>query len=283
MGPMWVLFLEFTQILDKEICSCLFNVFTKPLESQDWSSRLQTRAYNSFQRLGGIINFVYFQTRFFFLIYILFLAVLGLRCYAQAFSSCGVQASHCGSFSCCIARALGTRASVVVAHGLSSCGLWALECSLSSCGSRASLLPGMWNLPGPGLEPVSPALAGRFLTTAPPGKSSKLDFILLVDWAISCMSKQSSFHWAFSLIPSQSLPHLHAQAPLWRAHSLESYGSWFTSWLYFFLVVLPLANSLSVWSFFHTLSPPLWLKCSCVSSPAGPGSSDQQCPKWSRA
>ena len=29
----------------------------------------------------------------------------------------------------------------------------------------------MWDLPGPGLEPVSPALAGEFLTTAPPGKS----------------------------------------------------------------------------------------------------------------
>ena len=28
----------------------------------------------------------------------------------------------------------------------------------------------MWNLPRPGLEPVSPALAGRFSTTAPPGK-----------------------------------------------------------------------------------------------------------------
>ena len=28
----------------------------------------------------------------------------------------------------------------------------------------------MWDLPGPGLEPVSPALAGRFLTTASPGK-----------------------------------------------------------------------------------------------------------------
>ena len=27
----------------------------------------------------------------------------------------------------------------------------------------------MWDLPGPGLESVSPALAGRFLTTAPPG------------------------------------------------------------------------------------------------------------------
>ena len=28
----------------------------------------------------------------------------------------------------------------------------------------------MWDLPGPGLEPVSPAWAGGFLTTAPPGK-----------------------------------------------------------------------------------------------------------------
>ena len=27
-------------------------------------------------------------------------------------------------------------------------------------------------LPGPGIEPVSPALAGGFLTTGPPGKSS---------------------------------------------------------------------------------------------------------------
>ena len=29
----------------------------------------------------------------------------------------------------------------------------------------------MWDLPEPGLEPVCPALAGGFLTTAPPGKS----------------------------------------------------------------------------------------------------------------
>ena len=28
----------------------------------------------------------------------------------------------------------------------------------------------MWDLPGPGLELVSPALAGRFLTTVPPRK-----------------------------------------------------------------------------------------------------------------
>ena len=29
----------------------------------------------------------------------------------------------------------------------------------------------MWDLPGPRIEPVSPALAGRFLTTRAPGKS----------------------------------------------------------------------------------------------------------------
>ena len=32
----------------------------------------------------------------------------------------------------------------------------------------------MWDLPGPGLEPVSLALAGGFLTTAPPGKPPSL-------------------------------------------------------------------------------------------------------------
>ena len=34
----------------------------------------------------------------------------------------------------------------------------------------------MWDLPRPGLEPVSPALAGGFLTAAaPPGKSQQAD------------------------------------------------------------------------------------------------------------
>ena len=86
---------------------------------------------------------------------------------------CSAQASHCSGFSCCRARALGAWASVVVARGLSSCSSWALEHRLSSCGARAQLLRGMWDLPGPGLEPVFPALAGRFLTTAPPGKLLK--------------------------------------------------------------------------------------------------------------
>ena len=53
------------------------------------------------------------------------MAALGLPCCAQAFSSCskgggatlccGERASRCGGFSCCGARVLGARASVVVA------------------------------------------------------------------------------------------------------------------------------------------------------------------------
>ena len=43
----------------------------------------------------------------------------------------------------------------------------------SSCGARASLLRVMRDLPRPGIEPVSPALAGGFLTAVPPGKSSR--------------------------------------------------------------------------------------------------------------
>ena len=37
--------------------------------------------------------------------------------------------------------------------------------------SHSLLLHNMWNLLGTGIEPMSPALAGRFLSTAPPGKS----------------------------------------------------------------------------------------------------------------
>ena len=47
---------------------------------------------------------------------------------------------------------------------------------LSSCGSRAQLLRGMWDLPRPGLEPLSPASAGRFSTAAPPGKPETKSF-----------------------------------------------------------------------------------------------------------
>ena len=48
---------------------------------------------------------------------------------------------------------------------------------LSNRGSWAQLLRSMWDPPRPGLEPVSPALAGRFSTTAPPGKPSTQFFL----------------------------------------------------------------------------------------------------------
>ena len=64
-------------------------------------------------------------------------------------------------------RSMGSRRA-----GFSSCGVWALEHRLSSCGAQASLHRGRWDLPGPGLEPMSPALAGIFPTTVPPGKPS---------------------------------------------------------------------------------------------------------------
>ena len=60
--------------------------------------------------------------------------------------------------------------------GFSSCGPWAqycgsqaLELGLSTCSTGAQLLQDMWDLPGPGIEPTSPKLAGGFFTTEPPG------------------------------------------------------------------------------------------------------------------
>ena len=41
---------------------------------------------------------------------------------------------------------------------------------LSGHGSQAQPLRGMWDLPRPGHEPMSPASAGGLSTTAPPGK-----------------------------------------------------------------------------------------------------------------
>ena len=58
----------------------------------------------------------------------------------------------------------------MAAHGLSSCGSQTLEHRLNSCGTWAQLLCGMWDLPGSGIEPVSPALTGGFFTPEPPGK-----------------------------------------------------------------------------------------------------------------
>ena len=98
-----------------------------------------------------------YHTFFFFLIYFwlcwVFVSVRGLSLVA---ASGGHSSSRCAGLS--LSRPL-----LLVEHRLQTC-------RLSSCGSRAQLLRSMWDLPRPGLEPVSPALAGRFSTTVPPGK-----------------------------------------------------------------------------------------------------------------
>ena len=96
---------------------------------------------------------------FFFNFIYLFLAVLGLRFCARAFSSCGKR----GPLFIVVRGPLTIAVSLVAEHRLQTR-------RLSNCGSRAQLLRSMWDLPRPGLEPVSPALAGRLSTTAPPGK-----------------------------------------------------------------------------------------------------------------
>ena len=104
---------------------------------------------------------------FFFWIYYFFLAVLEFCCSARASSRCGewqllfrcgTRVSHCGGVSCCRAQALGTPASVAVAHVLS--------CP-AACGILVS---------GPGIKPMSPAWADEFLTTGALGKTLSLSF-----------------------------------------------------------------------------------------------------------
>ena len=82
------------------------------------------------------------------------MAVLGLQFCARAFSSCGKR----GPLFIAVHRPLTIAASLVAEHRLQTR-------RLSNCGSWAQLPRGMWDLPRPGLEPVSPAFAGRFSTT----------------------------------------------------------------------------------------------------------------------
>ena len=91
--------------------------------------------------------------------------MFGLRFCARAPPSCGKW----GPLFIAVRGPLTIVASLVAEHRLQTR-------RLSSCGSRAQLLHGMWDPPRPGLEPVFPALAGRFSTTAPPGKPKLMNF-----------------------------------------------------------------------------------------------------------
>ena len=118
------------------------------------------------QNLIYATDFFFLKKFTFFFIY-LFMTVLSLRFCARAFSSCG----EWGPLFIAVRGPLTVAASPVAEHRLQTR-------RLSNCGSRAQLLHGMWDLPRPGHEPVSPALAGRFSTTAPPGKPT-LFFLMM--------------------------------------------------------------------------------------------------------
>ena len=115
-----------------------------------------------------------------------FLAVLGLRFCARAFPSCGER----GPLLIAVRGSLTVAASLAAEHRLQTR-------RLSSCGARAQSLRGMWDPPGPGLEPASPALAGRFSTAAPPGKRQMSTFKCLGFLAHTCLCSVDLSHSSF--------------------------------------------------------------------------------------
>ena len=112
------------------------------------------------------------------------MAVLDLRFCERAFPSRGKW----GPLFTAVRGPLITAASLVAEHRLQMR-------RLSNCGSRAQPLRGTRDPPRPGLEPVSPALAGRLSTTAPPGKP-RLNYYYLV--LLDCFS--SLLHFLISLM-----------------------------------------------------------------------------------
>ena len=102
---------------------------------------------------------------------IVFFTLLDLLCYTGVCVAGGKQ----GLLFVAVSRLLTAVASYcreqVLGHaGFSSCGSQAAEYRLNSCDARAQLLHSMWDLPRPGTELMSPALAGTFFTTEPPEK-----------------------------------------------------------------------------------------------------------------
>ena len=161
------------------------------------------------------------------------MALLGLRFCVRAFSSCGKRGplfiavrgplfiAVRGPLFITVRGPLTIAAPLVAEHRLQMR-------RLSNCGSRAELLRGMWDLPRPGLEPVSPALAGRLSTTAPPGKPQYFIFLMakyyFIIW-ICCFLKKPFLHWWMGLFPPFSYlekccPKHCVQVSVWHLFSL---------------------------------------------------------------
>ena len=112
------------------------------------------------------------------------MAVLGLRFCVRALPSCGKR----GPLFIAVRGPLTIAAPLVAEHRLQTH-------RLSNCGSRAQPLRGTRDPPRPGLEPVSPALAGRLSTTAPPGKPHTTDFVCQYFWFGLALSVSEVFYF----------------------------------------------------------------------------------------
>ena len=90
-------------------------------------------------------------------------------------------------------RGFSSRSSGARARGLQKC-----VSPTPSTGSvlvvRASLFQGLWDLPGPGIDPLPPALAGEFFTTEPTREalyqSLIAQFSQLVKWGDQVFSSE---------------------------------------------------------------------------------------------
>ena len=81
-------------------------------------------------------------------------------------------------------------ASAVEADRLSSCNFRAPEHRFNNCGTWTYLLCSMWVLPGPGIKSVSPALAGGFFITEPPGNLWVLCYLMnTISNSLVCQGK----------------------------------------------------------------------------------------------
>ena len=84
----------------------------------------------------------------------------------------------------------------------------------------------MWDLPGPGIRPTSPALTGGFLTTRPPGKPCILFFLKHL-WFHVALKERYHLRYSFQTtepFPTSepllfSLPRMLLPPPLWKAGS----------------------------------------------------------------
>ena len=109
------------------------------------------------------------------------MALLGL-CRCVGFSLVEANGGYC---LVAVSRLGIGAASFAAEH--SRCGVWASAVAargLNRCGAWAQLLQRMWDLPRSGIEPVSPALAGKLFTTEPPWKPSDT-FIMTENFLIT--------------------------------------------------------------------------------------------------